>query len=617
MAERQSSHWPAGLLLECVLWFVAPAIFLSLYVGRFSLPDTAIAPHLRYMGAILISLLGLRAIAALGLGRWPRALRALSALLLSTVLLTVVFYYTLVLIGLNSWSRVPSWDLISGYLPQLGALADALQVSVAPTVCAVIALVVAATALVWAYLRRWDWALPFVHDQPPRMIAAYLFLATALAAEGIYHFTASGNAGKFEPLSMTVYPDETGSHFNSSQIDRHRAAMLDQKEDAARQAYQPNPQRENKNVVLIIVDALRSDHMGLYGYERDTTPFLSRIERDGKLHKSSAIRASCAESACGLFSLSASKFVAGFSERPITLQEVLRRHGYQVHMILGGDHTNFYGLRKVYGDVDSFIDGSKIKGYYANDDRMVTGQVDRLPAWNGKPMMLQLHLMSAHGLGKRFPENEKFLPAKNYISTPNAQPPRPGKVAPATRNYYDNGVLQTDSVIEKLIGSLQAKGYLANAIVIITADHGEGLGEHGLFAHSNGVHEELLRIPFVMLPFGYPAEPLPLVDLNHSQVDVAPTILRELAMPQPSTWEGTPIQAGQAQAFTYFQQGLHRGLVDYRQFPLIWKYWSSVNGGPEFAFELRSDPGETSNQFETVDIATKKEWRRRVTTSIR
>src|SRR5690606_8624800 len=110
-------------------------------------------------------------------------------------------------------------------------------------------------------------------------------------------------------------------------------------------------------------------------------------------------------------------------------------------------------------------------------------------------------------------------------------------------NYYDNGVVQFDRVVSQLLEHLQHKGYLDNALVVITGDHGELLGEHGQFSHAKTVYDAVLRVPFVLIRYGYEADQQLRSDMVSSQVDIAPTILSELRMPLPSTWVGTPIQS--------------------------------------------------------------------------
>ena len=61
------------------------------------------------------------------------------------------------------------------------------------------------------------------------------------------------------------------------------------------------------------------------------------------------------------------------------MQQVLKLHGYRIHMILGGDHTNFYGLKELYGNVDTYFDGSQAPEYFKNDDRLVVDRTKALP----------------------------------------------------------------------------------------------------------------------------------------------------------------------------------------------------------------------------------------------
>lgn len=605
-----------GALADCISWFSAPAIFLYFYISRFGAPASAIVPHLHYVAACLLALLCLRTILA-----WmvpgEKLGRALATLTLSTAMIALLFYYFLVLVGLSSWNRVVSWGLVSGYLPHLRELAATLEISPLTAGVTIVLLWLPVLALVWFYLKKFDWIRPAVRASRGRMVAICVLAGCLMTGVQVFTFVNWPDARLFEPFGMTVFPEQTISKLADNGVDQLRAAALDKREDQVRASYQPNPAAKKRNVILIVVDALRYDHMGLYGYERDTTPYLSRLARGGSVQKVPDLRATCAETVCGLLSLYSSKFVPAFSERPITLQEVLRRHGYAIHVVLGGDHTNFYGMTKIYRDVDSFFDGSMAKGVYPNDDRFVTGKAEELAQWDTRPALLQYHLMSAHGLGKRNAGNGHYAPAKNYVGTPNAYTAQPGSVAPTTKNHYDNGVVQTDYTIEKILTSLEGKGYLSDALVVITADHGESLGEHGLYTHANGVHEPLLRIPFIMISYGASAARLPEHLSNASQVDIAPTLLAQLDMPIPSTWAGVALTQGHVNAFSFFHQADWHGLVDHRDRQRVWKYWTNASTHAEFAFDLSADPDEGRNLIDSVDPALKNAWRRKLLSATR
>lgn len=606
MSDIGAAGLARRLALDVALWFAAPALFLWAYVGHFHLAASAIAPHLRYCAVLLLALVLLRAILVLVL---PRAYRLLATAALCATLSALLLYYAMVLIGLNSWSRVISWDLIASYLPQMGDLARTLEFAPLALYGALALPPLALGVATWWYLAHRDWVAPALARTPGKLVALCLAAGSAVVALEVANFSHDQSGMASEPFSLTAFPQSGLGGTANVGVNALHAKMFDAEQAQARLAYQPAGGAK-RNVVLIVVDALRQENMGVYGYARPTTPFLSRVAEQGMLTRHSGVRASCAESTCGILSISSSRFVHALSKRPFTLHEALQRNGYAVHLILGGDHTNFYGLRDLYGDVDSYYDGFMAKGYFSNDDTLVTARVDQLPRWNGKPTMFHLHLMSVHGLGKRLGGPGPFQPAASYIKRPNDYTPGVGTVQAESRNYYDNGVRQMDGVVETILASLQGKGYLDNALVVLTADHGESLGEHGLHVHANGVHEPLLRIPLLLLSYGAPPPALPGAPLTAAQVDIAPTILETLDLPKPTAWSGMALQGARVAQFTYFQQNHEAGLVDARTPGQVWKYWKNLQSGQEFAFNLSVDPQEMANRISAVPNALKAEWRR-------
>jgi glucan phosphoethanolaminetransferase (alkaline phosphatase superfamily) len=587
------------LALDVAAWYLLPAAFLALAVAWRFLPAEAVAPHLRVM---LMPLL------ALFLFRLAVASRLAAALLTAALLAVMLAYYALVLVGLRSWGRVITWDLMKSYGAQAFTLADALELSVPLALGALALAVLALVAAAWLYLRRFDWAGAARRAASAPLLAVVLSCGGALLGIELYNFLAAPPTGRFEPVSLTFYPEEAAWDFQGHDIDRLKAARLDAAEDAERAAYRPAAAADRKNVILIVVDALRADHMGVYGYPRDTTPNLSRLEKAGALRKAPAVRAACASSLCGLLSIAGSRFLHQFSERPMTLQQALRRHGYRIHLVLSGDHTLFYGMRKAYGEVDSFFDAREKNYRYMNDDRLVLERLAGFPAWDGEPVMIQFHLMSVHVLGSR--HGARFTPAANYALHRERGPD--GGPSERAVNYYDNGVLQADAMIQGILQTLEAKGYLKNSVVAITGDHGEAIGEHGRFQHANSVHEEVLRVPFVLLSYGYrPARAIDQQPLA-SQVDIAPTLLAELGMPRPRTWRGVPLQERVPRDFVYFQELWEVGLFDLRDPAALWKYWIDRKSGEEHAFNLSLDPGERRDAIAEAPPERRRAWRLRV-----
>lgn len=597
MTRGQSFRWA---IADLVFWFVAPCLFLAVYVLKYPVSSNAIAPHLRIVLIAWLAVTVVRLLTARLVDREAIS-RKTAALIASLVLFPMLLYYITVIVGLESWGQVVSWDLIRSYALQAGALADAVGVSAASLFAAICLLfVLVYFAVSFVFKRDWTWHVARL--VPAWLLSFAVVAGSIIVVSSAYSFVISGQARNDEPVSLTMFPLEAVDMLQDHAIDRFAAQRLDLLEDSARSTYVAGPY-EQTNLIMIVVDALRPAHLGPYGYSRETTPTLDQLHKNGQMRVVHGVHASCAESACGLLSLATSKFVHQFSRRPISLNEVLRRHGYRIHFILGGDHTNFYGLSAAYGEVDSYFDGANAEGYYANDDKFVVDAASKLPHWDTTPTMLQFHLMSAHMLGKRHEDSQRFLPAKNYA----ARRLHVGSGNESFVNHYDNGVLQTDKIIGELLALLGTKGYLQKALVVITADHGESLGEHDLYAHANSVREEVLSIPLMLLAFGY--EPEPLIEKRLvSQVDIAPTVLAELGMNRPATWVGIPLQDPTVRSFSYFQQKAEVGFLHYEDELGLWKYWINHRTGDRFAFDLSRDPKERSNAADSLPDALRNQW---------
>ncbi len=595
------------LVADAVVWGGIPAAFLIVYCGTFLVTTSAVAPHFWLVGLVFAAF-ALARIALAALVRARTARRVAIATLAGGLLAVMLLYYVSVLIGLAYWGRVISWELIASYVRHTPELADSLDISLS---FAFAVLATACAALVsagWFYAGHLDWAPAVVQKIPGRMLWVGVPAGIMMVGVGLYEFMAAPPTRQFEPVSQTFLSPDSALKSDGQAIDPLRAATLDQLDDAARAGYGVGAVgAERKNLVLIVVDALRPDHMGVYGYSRDTTPNLSRLDRAGLVRKTRGMHAVCSESACGMIGLMSSKFVHQFHNRPFTLQEVLSRHGYREHLVLSGDHSSFYGLRHAYGKADSYFDSS-LQGGHRNDDRMVVERIAGFREWDGVPFMLQVHLMSAHVLGKRDAATDMFLPAGSYLRWKG----RDGDLAGI--NYYDNGVLKADAIIGELLEILSRKGYLRNAIVAVTADHGESLGEHGLYVHGNSVREQTLRIPFLLISYGHrPGAPIDGTAFA-SQVDIAPTILAELGITPPGTWSGVALQAPFKRAFTYFQERMETGLIDHRDPRNIWKYWTNSVTNEQYAFDLNVDPGEQANALARVPPDRLREWQwRRLT----
>jgi glucan phosphoethanolaminetransferase (alkaline phosphatase superfamily) len=581
------------LALDTVLWYSLPICFLAVYVIYLGQPTSSVGPHLLLVTMPLILLQTSRLL----LQRLtPRVrLRQMLIALATTALLGLLLtYYLMVILGLKSWGGVVARNVIPTFFVQTVTLTDALSVPPWTFPLAGTMLVAALLGLCWRYVARCDWV-----GSTTAGISLPVLTTCAAAVAGItllelYNFSLGTWTAYNEPLSLTFHPPKDILNLEGYSVNPVTGNRLDRAEDAARARYRPAG-GARRNLVFIIVDALRPDHLSLYGYPRETTPNLSRIAAQQSARTIQGVHSTCADTSCGLYSLFTSKFTSGFSFRPFNLHDALRRNGYRIHLLLSGDHSYYLSdLKNLYGPVDTFYDGDQAaaRGFFLNDDALLIDYLARMPDWDRTPVMFQFHLMSAHILRKADLTPGPFQPARRY-SLRNSRDIGAGDgPTPSAVNFYDNGVVHADAIINDLLALLQKKGYLQNTLVVITADHGESLGEHGLYTHANSVREEVLKIPLLLIPYGYVAPPNAPVRRFPSQVDIAPTVLDELGVPVPATWIGRDLNSGPDLPFTYFEEHAFAGLIDHRDATHTWKYWIDRKTGVDHIFDLSVDPRE-------------------------
>lgn len=600
---------PCLALIEALIWYGLGAGFLLAYSAMQPVETKAVVTHF----SLLTIFCGY--VACTRFTVWPlvpgrRGAAVLNALTVTVVLTGLIAYYTVVLVGLRSWGRVVTWRLIETYIGDSASLLQALGIS--PIIAyggAALLLLGVGSALAWALVRV-DWTYDLSQRLSLPTVAICSLACFSILTVHLLVFIAEPRARDGEPFSLTFFPEQA-THARQSHT-WGNARIRETAEDNVRRHYVPAADAVRRNVILIVGDALRPDHMSAYGYRRPTTPHIDALLRSAHLTRVERMVGVCAESSCGLMGINRSKYVHELTDRDLSLQEVLHRHGYRVHLILSGDHTNFYGLRESYGPVDSYFDGASARGRYMNDDELIFDGVASLPTWDGQPVMLQFHLMSTHGLGTRHHASQRFQPASNYYKVGAVHATGSPEPADEAVNFYDNGVLQFDSMVDRLIKGLKFKGYLDDAIVVITADHGELLGEYGLFGHASTVHEQVLRVPFLLLSFGRVlAHRIDTTGLS-SQLDIAPTLLSAMRMPIPPTWSGRTLTEASHRAFVRFQQGSLVGLFDLRSHERIWKYSLDLGTGKEFAVDATAGVDESRNQITEVEAELRGEWKRLV-----
>ena len=564
------------------------------YTGRYGFSRMMLWPHLAVVTSLLILLFGTcLAFAQLRLPAMVR--RGLIVAVLAGAHFLLLVCYALFFIGWETWNEAISISLVATYLPQLPDLLHALPISTPlaaslvaiPLVVIVIqyalasrrilqALELAAVSLVGRY-RSWT----------PAWRASVLASAFLIVPAMLMQAAWSGRnraAALHEPFFQAFV--EPGRQVGAETLDAgNTARSLTEREIAA--SYLVPGNFRKKNLVVIAVDALRADQMSVYGFSRITTPFLGELHRQGRLTRIDQTFAACTESFCGLLAILTSKYWHQAASNNFGLHDVLKRLGYHVTFLVSGDHTHFYGLRSAYGpSIDDYRDGSMVAGYM-NDDNNVLDWLAQLRPAAGVPQFMYMHLVSVHPLGTRHPPYRRWEPSEVGIRNLRFE-----DLVPPYINNYHNGVLQADALIKRVFGLLRDKGLLDDAIVVITADHGELLGEYGRVGHSGlAPVGPVVRVPLLIYDsdgIRYPARPMA------SVVDIAPTLLHRIGAPIPPNWAGEALDSIPKREFVYLQGGGARSAIT-QIGEELWKYVLEDAGGSERLFNLTRDPQERTS----------------------
>ena len=593
--------------MEVLAWFFMPILFLYQYIEIFSASPSVIFPHLS------IILIAWTSTTSIRLAIWklsiPLKLQKLFYSLLTII--PVMFFaawYAVIIIGLHSWGRIATWPLIETYIMQAPSIMMTLGLPkwILFLTLPLLVLVILASCK----FSKHSWNPHIANKLSKKGILTISLLMIIALAITIKNLADSTDLHPQEPLSISMFS-------RGSKLLQNNAIavspVIDEKERQETTNYKTKEAIIPINIIFIIGDALRADHMSLYGYYRNTTPKLNKLLKQNETLALQNSRSICSESACGLMAIASSRFAQNFPSEPLTLYEVLRRHKYDIYFKLSGDHTNFYGLKETYGKTSNYFDGTMQNERYINDDLTILENLKEISQFdNKKPVLFQFHLMSTHGLGLRHKMENEFQPTKNYYAWPLVNGSR---ISPSSAdiekaiNYYDNGVLQFDSIASEILNILESKGYLSQSLIVITGDHGEMLGEEGMFGHQHSVRENSLKIPLIFQRRGYSGKPLENWGIS-SQVDIAPTVLQEALIPKPKTWEGQALQTKPQPRLVYFQQSSQSGFYYTPRAPRVLKYWIDKKNNTEYAYNTEIDPKETTNVIENLDAEKKENFRK-------
>ena len=346
------------------------------------------------------------------------------------------------------------------------------------------------------------------------------------------------------------------------------------------------------NVLLVTIDTLRVDRVGAYGHAAGLTPTLDRLAAEGLRFDS--VRAPAPLTLPSHASLMTGRIPPHHGVRDNgtyrldaaqpTLAAAIKTAGYQTGAFVGAFVLDArFGLARGFDLYDDQYGQRPALGRLAVVERSAEQVTTRAATWIRSapgPWFAWVHLYDPH---------EPYAPPEPFASTYASMP-------------YDGEVAYADAALGRMLDDLQGAGRLDRTLVVVAADHGEGLGDHGERTHGLFAYDSTLRVPLIVWCRSR-IQPRVLVE-PAGLVDVAPTILDLVGIAFPAA-DGQSLRArvtraepSNAASPTYFE-ALNANLTR------NWAPLTGVAAGglklidlpvPEL-YDLRADPGETQNLY--------------------
>jgi arylsulfatase A-like enzyme len=401
-------------------------------------------------------------------------------------------------------------------------------------------------------------------------------------------------------------------------IARSAPAVLSLLALAAAAACRPAERVARPNVLVISLDTTRADRLGIYGYERPTTPVLDRLAHDGAWFERAYTTATWTLPAHA--SLFTGKFPKSHGARydadgPLvlgdqlhgpsdwkrirarglgadqhTLAERLRDAGYRTGGVVGGPWLEaVFGLSRGFEEWDD-------RGITTVNGRPAASVTNAALAWldapeaQGKPFFLFLNYFDPH---------TPLYPPANFVDQVVPAAERPKGEAKTDRdlsNLYDGEIRTMDFHIGRLLDALRAKGLYDSMLIVAVADHGELLGEHGERGHGASLYQPELRIPLIVKP-PRGEDPRGRRDEVIQISDVFPMILQRVGLPVPADVQAAFPPPRDRMAFAevnplkgFGRRGDWRAAIDGD-----WKYLESA-AGDRLLFDVARDPDEAKDE---------------------
>ncbi len=297
---------------------------------------------------------------------------------------------------------------------------------------------------------------------------------------------------------------------------------------------QPPGGAPKDNVVLIIIDTIRPDRLGCYGYHAPTSPNIDRFAQECMVFEDAVTCSpltlpsvsAMLTSTYPVFNNVRYNGIFFLGNSSITLAEILKKEGYKTAAFIGG-----FPLDSQFG-VD--------QGFDIYDDDFSNSREKRRHGWIGHSV--EDFERTAEEVNQKAiawlnaVKDERFFLVVHYFD-PHLPYAPPSPYREAFTDPYNGEVAYTDEHVGRLLDTLEKLGLKRNTLIILTGDHGESLGTHNEITHGEFIYDTTVLIPLML----YHHERIPAgrrIDTMVKSIDIMPTILDFLDIPKSPHTQG-------------------------------------------------------------------------------